>query len=183
MRLLPFVFILAAIGLFFAYISPAYSGVIATTNANIATDKSALDAAAAFTKKENELIAQRDALDPTNVQRLMSFMPDGVNNIQLIVDLNALAARSGVTLSAFDIAAPTNTSAAAAAGDSSLPSTKLTNSLNASVSATGTYGNFESFLIATEQSLRPMDITHLSITPASTGLYTYSVTFRIYWLN
>ena len=120
-------------------------------------------------------------------------MPDGVDNIQLILDMNALATRYGVALSGFSIqnnATPTSPDASDATGTpsdagASIPveSTATTNSLNLSVQATATYDAFQAFLTAAELSLRPLDITNLTLTDSSTGVYTYAITFRIYWLQ
>ena len=68
------------------------------------------------------------------------------------------------------------------ASGSTQPSS-LTDSLQLSVSATGTYSAFQTFLAASEQSLRPMDVMDLSLKSATTGVYTYAITYQIYWLQ
>ncbi|MBA3788911.1 hypothetical protein H0X32_00760 [Patescibacteria group bacterium] len=185
-RILPILAILFAIGLFFGYINPTYNGQIAEIKQKIASDNSALKAAADFTQKENELIAQRNQIPSDQLARLQSYLPDGVDNIQLIIDLNSLASRSGVTLSDFNVANNSAVTAAAAATKdtaSAVQSTSLTDSLDLTVSATGTYAAFRTFLAASEQSLRPMDITSFALTDSATGVYTYAITYRIYWLH
>jgi hypothetical protein len=205
-RIIPIGALLIALGIFFGYINPTYTGKIAAAKQQITSYDSALAAAKTFTTKENELIQKRNAISPENMTRMNSYLPDGVDNIQLIIDLNALAARSGITLSDFSIHTNQQTAAAAAGGAASgaagqpaaapapaptptangapsIQSSSLTNSLDLSVSAKGTYTAFHSFLAAAEQSLRPLDIVQLSVKDSSTGVYTYSLTFRIYWLH
>jgi hypothetical protein len=205
-RIIPIFAILVSIGLFFTYINPTYTGKIAAAKQQIASYDSALAAASAFTAKENELVQKRNAIPPDNIARIENYLPDGVNNIQLIIDLNALAARSGVTLADFSVhanqaspqdasqgksPAPTTPSnsggspsaVAPVAASQTLQSTSLTNSLDLSVSATGSYTAFRSFLAATEQSARPLDVTQMSLKDSKNGVYTYNVTFRIYWLH
>jgi hypothetical protein len=207
-RILPIVLIVLSGFILFGYVNPTYSGVIATDQQQIASDNNALQAAAKFTDKENTLLQQEKAISPTNMARLASYLPDGVDNIQLILDLNALASRSGISLSGFTIqstaatsqtAAPAASSASATqakgttapvsatapAMASSVPvqSTSLLGSITLSVTAMGTYPAFQTFLAATEQSLRPLDITQLTLKDATNGVYSYTITYRIYWLQ
>jgi hypothetical protein len=52
------------------------------------------------------------------------------------------------------------------------------------VETTGTYAQFRTFLAGVEQSLRPLDIVNLTVTPNTTGgAYKYDLTIRIYWLH
>jgi hypothetical protein len=189
-RILPVIFILAAIGIGFFYIDPMWTGQIAQEKQQIASYNSALAAASTFTQKEDQLIAQQNSIPPANLTRLESFLPDGVNNVQLILDLNTLAQKSGVTLSDFSVAgnsnaAPSNSVAGASEGVNQGPASSggTVGSLTISVSALGSYQAFRTFLAATEQSLRLMDVTALTLSSSATGVYTYGITFRIYWLQ
>lgn len=177
-RLVPVVLLLAAFGLFFGYIHPTYTDTIASARAEIRSYESALAAAEAFSRKESELLAERNAIPGDGLARIEAFLPDGVDNVQLIVDLNALADRSGVRLSDFDVAAPEE------GGDDSFgtPASPV-DSLLLSVSAAGTYDAFRTFIEAAERSLRLLDVVELSVDDAPTGVYTYVLTFRMYWLR
>lgn len=179
-RILPVLLVLIAIGLFFGYINPTYTGSVATLRTQIDSYDGALKAAAAFNQKEQQIQLERSSISPENLERIESFLPDGVDNVQLILDLNSLAGRSGLTLSNFDIGAPK----AATGGDKlSLASESPVESLDLSVSATGSYGAMKSFLQGAEWSLRPLDLVNLTLSDSRTGVYTYDMTFRIYWLR
>ncbi len=186
-RIIPIVFIVIAIGLFVGYVNPTYTQSIAAEKQQIASDDSALAAASTFNDKEGALLTQKNAIDSASLARVEAFLPDSVNNIQLIIDLEALAARQGIALSGFSISSNQNASSGAvgqpAATVAPLQSTSLTYSLDLSVTATGTYQAFQSFLTAAEQSLRPLDIIQLGVSDSTTGVYTYNITFRIYWLH
>ena len=97
-RVLPLVALFVAIGIFFLYVSPTWSGSIKTTKDAIALDDEALVAANQFAAQQNTLASARDAIDPADLARLTAFLPDSVDNVGLILDLNALAARSGFSL-------------------------------------------------------------------------------------
>lgn len=180
-RIIPVLALIFAAVLFFGYVNPTHQGSIAEANAKIKSYQSALDASKRFAEKEAELTQERAALPQDGITRLEAFLPDGVNNVQLILDLTALAARSGIVLSNFAISEPADTSSSS--GALALQAVKPVESLDISLSATGTYPQFRSFLRGVEQSLRPLDIVNVSVSGSATGTYTYTVVMRIYWLR
>lgn len=196
-RLVPFLAIVFAIALFFVYVRPTYSGPISATRSQIASYDDALAAAKRFQQKEAELTQQRAQIPSDSLARLSEFLPDGVDNVQLILDLDALAARSGITLSDFNTQGTVGSSNAPAASnstpstDSSIPTlgqpglgaNSPVQSLSLTFKATGTYAAFRGFLAGMENSLRPLDVTDLQITQSDTGVYSYAMTVRIYWLQ
>lgn len=180
-RLIPILFILAAIGLFFGYINPTYTGEVSSLRADIASYDSALAASQKFAEKEAELAQERNSIPADGLARIEEFLPDGVDNVQLILDLNSLASKSGLSLSNFDIG---QSSGSTASGDQlALASQSPVDSLDLSVSATGSYAAMKAFLKGTEWSLRPLDLVSLTLNDSKTGVYTYDLTFRIYWLR
>jgi len=183
-RLLPVVGILIAIGIFAGYIHPTYTGEVAALRAQVKSYDTALAAADAFSEKESELVAEKSSLSPADLERLASFLPDGVDNVQLILDLDALANRTGVNLSNFDVAASDESEVTSGITGNRLPlNNNPAESLTLSVSATGTYGAFRAFLDGAEHSLRLLDLVGLEVDDSPTGVYTYDIVFRIYWLR
>ncbi len=167
-----------AIGLaiFFLYINPTYTGAIATTQAAITSDDRALEAAAQYTQKQNELISAEKAIDPAALDRLNKFLPDSVDNVGLILEFDALAAKEGLSLTGINVAAGQSGAAQ--------PSTSAAyGSVNMSLSATGSYEAFRTFLASIEQSERLLDIQSLGVSGSDTGVYTYSMNVRLYWLQ
>lgn len=205
-RIIPLLLVVGAVGLFIGYTQPAFSGSVASLKEEIRGFDTALLAAEQFRQKQAQLTQQRAALSQEQLARLEAFLPDSVDNVQLIVDLNSLAARSGVQLSQFDIAESSGgTDSASSATTAQAPqavmpgagaapltsantalalrSSEPTDSLELSVSATGSYASFRTFLAGVEQSLRPLDVIELSVQDSDTGVYTYDITFRLYWLR
>jgi len=171
-----------ALGIFFGYINPTWSGSIAAAKDAIQADNDALAAANEFNSKQNELASARNAIDTGNLSRLESFLPDSVANVGLILDLNALAARSGISLTSIDVAQVDTSSSGGAtalpvAGDSPVGSIDL------QLSAIGTYASLHAFLEGIERSMRLLDVTDLTVKGSDTGVYTYSMTLRLYWLR
>lgn len=181
-RIVPFLALLVAAGIFFGYVSPAWSGSIAEKKAAIASSEKTLLAAASFLAHQDELMKARDAMDPTNLERLAKLLPDSVNNVGLILDLNALAARSGLVVSNIDVSTPTPVSATA---DGFGPAEYVSpeQSVTISLSAVGPYSALKTFLAGVEKSGRLLDVQDLAIQGSETGVYTYRMKIRIYWLR
>lgn len=186
-RLLPILAIALAAGVFFGYVHPTYVNKIVALQTEIKNDNDALAGAKAFTNKEAALALEENQIPPEQLARLAQFLPDGVDNVQLILDLDALAARSGVQLSGFNVRESSQEQNAASSTSFSVLSQSsagnATNSLDLSVTATGSYSAFRSFLAGVELSLRPLDVTEASVTDSATGIYTYTMNIRLYWLH
>ncbi len=183
-RLLPIILLLVAIGAFVGYVQPTYTKAIVPLKAEIKNYNDALKAADDFNTKEAELATKRNALSNESITRLMTYLPDGVDNIQLILDLNALAGATGVRLSDFNVRSSVSAAANQSSGQIALePGTSPIENLQLTVKATATYSAFRQFLYGIEHSLRPLDLVQISVTPSPTGVYTYELTFRVYWLR
>lgn len=181
-RILPAISLIVAAGIFFAYVSPTWGGSIATTQAAIAADDQALAAAAQYTSQQNQLAASRDAIDSTSLSALSTFLPSSVDNVGLILDLNALAARSGLSVANIDVAA----SSANTSGQSAALPTAAANpvgSVDLSLSASGTFAALQAFLSGVERSARLLDVRDLVVKGSDTGVYNYQMTIRLYWLR
>lgn len=185
-RLVPSFALVVAVGIFFAYVAPTWSGSISDTQAAIAMDDQALTAATTYTTQQNELAAARNAIDPANLVRLTTFLPDSVDNVGLILDLNALAARSGLALSNVDVmtkTAPTNSANQGGAGASANTLSNPIGSVDLTLSAVGTYSALQSFLKGVERSQRLVDIKDIVVKGSDTGVYTYQMKLTLYWLR
>ncbi|HYE23485.1 MAG TPA: hypothetical protein VEA92_03540 [Candidatus Paceibacterota bacterium] len=186
-RFLPVLLIVVAVGIFFAYTNPTYTGAVAAARTEVQSLNGALEAATAFESRESELEEQQQALPADGLARLVAFLPDNVNNIQLILDLDALAARSGVRLSNFNVGSTEEGGAEEGdvdmGGSLALESTESIESLDITVTAEGSYTSFRAFIEAAEKSLRILDLVSINVESATTGVYSYDMTFRIYWLK
>jgi hypothetical protein len=194
-RLLPLIAIVFALAVIFLYIRPTYSSSITQTRDQIKSYDDALAAADRFQQKEAELTQSRAQIPAESLARLNEFLPDGVDNVQLILDLNALAARSGMALSDFDTKNSSDGSSVATAGQPITPSgtagpgmdtlvsSSPIDSIDLTFKATGTYSSFRTLLDGMENSLRQLDVVNVDLDKSDTGVYTYTVTTRIYWLR
>jgi Tfp pilus assembly protein PilO len=188
-RVLPILVLVLALGVFIGYVNPTWTGEVAEINDAIAANEDALAAAKSYLAREEVLLQKRDAMDQNDLAKLSAMLPNGIDNVGLILALNALAARSGLALSNVDVSQPTGANAAngtqgfsSGAGpdfDRATP----TGSVDLTLTATGSYAAFQSFLSGVERSQRLLDVRSISVQGTNTGLYTYQMTIRFYWLR
>ncbi len=193
-HVIPAIALTIAVGIFFGYVKPTWSGPITATKAAIVDDEQALVVAGEYTSKQSELNSARIAIDPEDLTRFSVFLPDSVDNIGLILDINALAARSGISLANIDVvksnyggtgnnAKATVSSGAPPAGALPVARTNSVGSIDLSLSAVGTYAALQAFLTGIERSARLLDVRDITVKGSDTGVYSYQMTVRLYWLR
>jgi Tfp pilus assembly protein PilO len=181
MRLiLPVILLVAAIGLFVVFTDPEYQKVqsLQTENASY-TD--ALNKSQELKATRDQLLSKYDTFSADDLQKLSYVLPDNVDNIRLIIDINNIAARHGLTLSNVSVGNVT-------AGDSQSSlavgqSTGAVGSVDVSFSVDASYSDFLAFLNDLEHSMRIVDVQKLSFTTGAAGLTDYSLDIRTYWLH
>lgn len=188
--LLSLVFLAAAIGLFFFYTKPAYDGV-RVVQADIDQYDQALNKAAELQRLKQSLLSRYNAFNPIDVERLHKLLPDHVDNVRLVLDLDTLASQHGFALQNVVINAPGTTGGSQQVQEVSIgPSRQRYDSLTMKFSTSGTYPKFVEFINALEGSLRLVDIIALTmdIDPTGAGTptdpsYRFDITLRTYWLK
>lgn len=176
--------IAGAVALFFLYTKPAYDGVATLRSENESYDL-ALEKAAELQRLKQSLLSRYNAFNPADIERLHKLLPDHVDNVRLVLDLDTLASKHGIALQNVVISRPN--AAEEGRGNTIGPSQRTFESLTFQFSTTGTYDSFKTFLTDLEESLRIVDVVDLSIAAAAvqTGepVYSYNVTLRTYWLR
>ena len=180
-------FLGASIAAFVWYIDPTWALSIAEKKTDIAKLDNALAAASQFVDKQNQLLAARSAIPETDLTRLKSFLPDGVDNVQLILDLDALAKRSGVEIRDIAVALPGSLDTKQGTAKTQTKQLPLADmpqgTLTVSLKLLGTYDGFRAFLAGVERSLRLLDVSALSVKDSTTGVYEFSMDLSLYWLR
>jgi Tfp pilus assembly protein PilO len=179
--LLPIILLGAGAGLFVLYTDPSYQATKALAM-EAASYEQALNTSQELRKIRDQLIARRNTLPEAELKKLERMLPDNVDNIRLIIDVNGIATRHGLSLKDVnlgDISDSVDAADPRAAGSSGDKVGSVT--LDFTVSAT--YDQFLAFLQDIEHSLRLLDIEHLEFAVADTGKDSYSFTVRTYWLH
>ncbi|HEV3244874.1 MAG TPA: type 4a pilus biogenesis protein PilO [Candidatus Paceibacterota bacterium] len=177
--------LIGAVAIFFFYTSPSYDGLQALSAQN-AQYNAALDKATQLQQLKQTLLSRYSSFDPNALSRLSTMLPDQVDNIRLILDLDNLAGRYGMALQNVDISSP-DTQSGSVVNSIETAATPY-DSLTIQFSTHGTYSQFTQFLSALESSLRLVDVVSITVAPSGTGgaggaIYTYSMTVQTYWLR
>lgn len=192
-----------AIAFFFVVTNPMYSGAngITALQAQINSYNQALDTSTQLQKERDQLTATYNSIDPDNLAKLQTLLPDDINNIRLILEIQQIASTYGMQLSdvKYDSNTPTaatGTAAASGGGAITQPASQTQGygTFNLGFSTSGTYDNFIAFTKSLESNLRIVDISSISFSSAtatttgpksatSSPSYTYDFNIQTYWLN
>ncbi len=179
MNLLTYIFMITvAVGSFFVYTNPHYKSVQALQE-EAAEYESALVKAEQAEQLKAELAIKRETFTEEDVEYLHKMLPDTVDNIRLLLDINQIAAGYGSTISGIRV---DTKSSDQAAKDPGAPKMVYGN-VAIGFSVTMSYTAFLSFLKDLERNLRITDLTVLGFSSAETNTYTYNVSLRTYWLQ
>lgn len=179
--LLPIFSLIAAALVFFLYVGPTWRGPIAEAQTAIASDEQALAAAKQYATQQDSLDQAKNAINQSDLDRLTAFLPDSVDNVGIILDLNALAARSSIALSSINVSLTSGQQGGSSSGI--LPSDSDIGSVDLTLSASGTFAALQEFLTGIEKSARILDVRQIAVHGSDIGVYGYQMTIRLYWLR
>ncbi len=176
--LVPVICILTALALFFGYIDPTYKAL-----QTVRAEESAFDQALTRSKElqavRDQLLARYNTFAPNDITRLEKLIPDHVDNVRLILDLDAMASRYGMHVKSVTIKSDPALAARGQIG----PDEQAYESVILSFSVSGSYDTFRSYLADLERSLRLVDVVGLSFAANPTGFYDYTLNVKTYWLK
>lgn len=179
--IVPSILIVAAGALFFLYTDPKYQEV-KELRAQEAEYDQALTKSKELQEARNRLIARRNTFSPDDLRKLERLLPDNVDNIRLIIDIDTIAARYGLRIRNVSVSAPKSgreERSEIAIGDSG----DTIGSVELSFSVPARYEDFIRFLSDLERSIRVVDVNGISFSVGEGDLMQYSVTVKTYWLR
>jgi len=176
----------AAAGIFFLFTQPHYD-TVREREAEVAQYDQALERSSKLQQLKQSLLSRYNAFNPADVDRLHKLLPDHVDNVRLVLDLDNLAARHGMALQNVVTSGPEPDRAGGAIANANGARQKY-DSLTLQFRTQGTYANFTAFMRDLEASLRIVDLVELSLVqlPTFSGgepIYRYELTIRTYWLK
>lgn len=175
---LPILFIVIAGGLFFGFIDPTYSRV-KELRAEESEYNEALNRSRELQEVRDSLLARYNAFSTQALTNLEKMVPDHVDNVRLILDLDAMASKYGMRVRNVEIETEESRANRGQIG----PEERSHESLILSFTVSGTYDTFRSYLADLERSLRLVDVVGVQFTANDTGLYDYTISVKTYWLK
>ena len=188
-------FLLAGV-VFFAYIRPTFEGIKVVQDEVKEYDVS-IQRAAQLRQRVSDLTAQMDALSTTDLERLEAILPDDIDQVELLISLDAVVRARGMTfdgvgLSGNRLATNVHDRFLAPADQKKKSSTSF-DVFSVSFSTTGTYENFKRLIRDLEKSLVLMEVKSIAFSSnaksenpgqfVSDEIYTFSVTLETHSLS
>jgi Tfp pilus assembly protein PilO len=185
---IPIILIIVAIGIFYTFTDSRIGEIQATAAANQGY-LSAINNSVELITERDAVLKQYNTISSSDQERLNTMLPDNVDNVRLIIDVNGIASRHGFPIQNITTSADSSGSSASGSGGLS-ESSGGSNSDNPygivtiSFDFTSSYANFMAFMQDIQASLRILDISNLTVTTGSTpGTFTYSMQLQTYWLK
>lgn len=177
-NIIPLFLIIASIGLFVFFTNKQYQAV-KKLQTDIGEYDKALGRSKDILKKRQELQDKYKEFTGSDLKSLEKLLPNHVDNVQLVLDINGIAKIHNMTVSKVKVADEQGTTKNVPLG----PNTKPYASILVSFKTKGSYEDFVGFMKDLEKALRITDITNLSFKTAVDNSNEYSVTIKTYWLK
>jgi hypothetical protein len=194
---LALILIILAVGIYFTFTNAQITSIRSIQVANNQY-ASAISNAEQLIKDRDKVLRQYNNISEDDKNKLEKMLPESVDNIRLVIDLNNVALRHGFNLK--DIRArltgsgdknggttPNNTSSNGSSSKSKSSKSVIPNSTLDSITVTfsvsAPYLEFISFMQDLESNLRLMDISSLNVGSDDTGNYDFKVELKTYWLR
>lgn len=174
--LLPIILLVVSGSAFFVYIDPTY-GRIKEMQKEEALFNEALDNSKELQAIRDDLLAKYNAFPSGDVDRIKKLLPDNVDNVRLVRDIDGIAAKYGMILSNVTVEVAEQGNGGIGKTQGAYGSVLLTFSVK------GPYRIFEGFLNDIEKSLRVVDVIGVSFNASEQDLYEYTIAVRTYWLK
>jgi type IV pilus assembly protein PilO len=186
--LFPIILIIAAGLIFYLFISPTYADV-QTLKVERAKYNSALADAKALQTKLDSLRSKLNNFSPDDLNRLNHMLPNHVDNVRLILELDSIASRHNMAVNNVNVSGATdNNNQSNSNSNSKKNASKKVHTVKAEFHVKGNYDTLLAFLTDLEKSLRIVDINSVTFSVPTaantdTSVYDYSITISTYWLN
>lgn len=177
----PIVLVVAAIALFVIWTNPTYEGTKGI-QMQVAAYDDALNKSQELRTTRDAKVAAYNTFSPDDTQRLGRILPDNVDNIHLIIDINSIAARHGLSLKNVELGTVSDSSSAASAGAVGSSGDPV-GSIALGFTVSASYDDFLALLEDFEHSLRVIDVEKITFTAGEKGLTDYTFSIRSYWLH
>ena len=193
--IIPIILIGISIALFFGFTDVLYQDISSMKELSSSYNE-ALGNSKALEAERDKLTAKYNTINPADIAKLEKLIPDSVDNIRLILEIEKTALPYGMTLK--DVKYDTLLSATADGQTRAVETgAKATTSRlpygiwDLEFSTEGTYSNFVNFVKDLESNLRIVDVTSIEFSsPDVVGLnpnlpqsYKYQFKIKTYWLK
>ena len=194
--IMPVILIGISVAAFFVFTNPLYNDVSALP-AQVESYNEALNNSKALENERDKLTAKQNAINPDNLIKLNKLLPENVDNIRLILEIEKIALPYGMVLKDVKYnASEKDTPKEVTAPPGTIQGGRTVSTLqkdygvwDLGFSVSGTYNNFLNFTKDLENNLRIVDISSVSFSSDTdvrtnpSGVYKYDFNIKTYWLK
>ena len=177
---------------FVVYTNPAYRN-IKTLQQQVAEYDAGLDKARELQELKRSLLARYNTFSGEQLDRLSRLLPDHVDNVRLVLDLDNMAIRHNMAIQNVTISRPEDNKRDTSVIGALSEQTKKYETITLQFNTRATYQDFVRFLEDLESSLRLVDLVALTVDAeggaaaedeaAQEPQYRFGITVRTYWLK
>jgi Tfp pilus assembly protein PilO len=145
----------------------------------------ALSSSDTLREASKSLVEKYNNLSESERTGVDKLLPDRIDNVQLVIDINSIASKYGMTIKNIKIGTEGDiqTTRTASRTTTKRATTALNKAADISFTVTGSYNQLRNFLTDLGRSLRLVDVTGLSFTAGDSDLYQFNVEVKTYWLE
>jgi len=176
-NLMPLIFILVSVGVFVFFVDPQYDE-IKEVNKTIEENKKLINLAEELRRERDTLQEQYNDIGNNDRAKLLKILPDTVDNVRLILDINNIAEDFGIAITNIGVSANDEKDG------------KLTDisgngygTIGITFSVSAQYEVFKQFMQKLENSMRLVDIQSFSVSAGDGLFYNFNVSMNTYWLK
>ncbi len=177
--IIPIFFIVLAGGLFFSYIDPAYTKTSELKETQTEYDN-ALTKSKELREIRQQLLTRYNTFTEVDVERLGKLLPDNVDNVRLIMEINQIAVKNGCMIRSVDV--NTEINEGDKIGDLG-PNLDGHGSIGLTFSVEAKYDDFVSFMDDLGNSLRIVDVINYTLKTSLDNVYKHNMSIKTYWLK
>ncbi|MFZ3011470.1 MAG: hypothetical protein WA060_00495 [Minisyncoccia bacterium] len=191
---MPIVLIGISISVFFLFANPLFNEISVLKEEKTSYNE-ALDNAKALENERDKLTAKYNAINPENLTRIKKLLPENVDNIRLILEIEKIATPYGMVLKdvKYNTAEKVDTDDTAITNRITKEEPKDYGVFDLEFSTSGTYNNFINFTKDLENNLRIVDVSSVTFSSdnivdvsektTSKEVYKYDFKIKTYWLK
>ena len=173
--LIPIILLVLSGSAFFWFIDPAYQETKGLDH-ELSLFNDAIDNSKKLKEIRDSVVGEYNAISPADRELLLKFLPNTVDNVRLVRDIDSIAFHHGLTLRNVRVDVGEGTSVVG-------PSTRTYGVATVSFATHAAYRSFLAFLSDLEQSLRLVDIVTVGFSASDQDLSEYQISIRTYWLK
>lgn len=181
-KYLPLILIIISIAIFFAFIDPQYEEV-QKLNKQKRDNDNMLQLSEELQRRRELLQSSYNGIGTEERKQLEKLLPDTVDNVRLVLDINNIAEEYDITINNIEISKDVNSSEKSTTVASSVERATDIGTIRFGFTVNSNYTTFINFMKDLEETLRIIDIRSLNIRKGQGDSITYQVVIDTYWLR